>query len=37
MYTITNDIDVRDMARGAVLLGSGGGDGGRSPGAHGMK
>jgi DUF917 family protein len=25
MYTITSDIDVRDMARGAVLLGSGGG------------
>jgi len=25
MYTITHDIDVRDMARGAVLLGSGGG------------
>jgi uncharacterized protein len=25
MYTITSEIDVRDMARGAVLLGSGGG------------
>ena len=25
MYTITSDLDVRDMARGAVLLGSGGG------------
>ncbi len=25
MYTISSDLDVRDMARGAVLLGSGGG------------
>ena len=25
MYTITSDLDVRDMARGAVLLGTGGG------------
>ncbi len=25
MYTITTDLDVQDMARGAVFLGAGGG------------